>query len=163
MGTLAAVAEAVGAIGTLIAVIVAGVAVRRSVNIRRSEAAAERLAAMQPVLRAYDRFVRTILAHQPERNPRRQRRAEAEREAARTEWAVQLRSCVEDLPLTRQLSFAHPPVVDVATSKAALTRYRERFGQELGDPESDDDTVMLMRGELLDKLHELRILAKKID
>lgn len=65
--------------------------------------------------------------------------------------------------MTRELSFAHPPVVDRATSKAALTRYRQRFGQELGDPESEDDTIMLMRGELLDKLHQLRILAKKLD
>jgi hypothetical protein len=110
----------------------------------------ERVAALQRVLEAFDGYA------YERRNDTIYMRSQSEADSSG--FTVALRPCIEELPLCRAQVFQHiSPSQDEVCE--VLRRSRLRVGAQVGDPESESDVIMAMRGELLCALDDLRYEA----
>lgn len=142
--------QAVADVGTLAAAFFAWRSVKGAQRIRQSELSMERVAALQRVLEAFDGYAYEL------RNDTIYMRSQSEADSSA--FTAALRSCVEELPLCRAQVFQHiPPSQDEVCE--VLKRSRLKVGAQVGDPESESDVIMAMRGELLCVLDDLRYEA----
>lgn len=142
--------QAAAAGGTLAAAMFAWWSLKGAQRIRKSELSMERVAALQRVLEAFDEYAYEL------RDDTIYMRSQSQADSSG--FTVVLRSCVEELPLCRAQVFQHiPPGRDEVSE--VLKRSRLRVGAQVGDPESESDVIMAMRGELLCALDDLRCEA----
>lgn len=140
------VVQACGSIGTLAAAVLAWLSVKQSQRIRESQFAMERILCLQDVLREFDLYAARV-------------RFSTESEKTRSrpdmkDFRTALRTSVEDLSLCRRMAFNHIPPEAQEIEDVIKTSF-PRFGEQIGDPETEEDDIRAMRAEMLAALDDL--------